>query len=93
MLVLPADLTHREATACLQMLVAGLRQDAGPTVVVDAAALGRFDSSALAVLLEFRREGLAAGKEVQVRAMPERLRSLAALYGVAELLPEAVAPG
>lgn len=93
MLVLPADLTRSQATACLQMLVQGLRQEAGPTVVVDAAALGRFDSSALAVLLEFRREGLASGKDVQVRAMPERLRSLASLYGVAELLPEASAPG
>jgi phospholipid transport system transporter-binding protein len=89
MLVLPADLTRSHATACLQMLVQGLRQEPGPTVVVDAAALGRFDSSALAVLLEFRREGLALGKAVLVSGMPQQLRSLATLYGIADLLPAA----
>ena len=56
-------------------------------MVVDAGALGRFDSAALAVLLAFRREGLAAGKTLALRAMPARLRDLASLYGIAELLP------
>ena len=87
MLVLPSDLTRIQASACLQMLVQGLRAEQGPTVVVDAGALGRFDSAALAVLLAFRREGLAAGKTLALRAMPARLRDLASLYGIAELLP------
>ncbi|MDE2618326.1 MAG: STAS domain-containing protein, partial [Burkholderiales bacterium] len=55
MLVLPAELTHKQASACLRMLVQGLPSQTGPAVVVDAATLKRFDSSALAVLLEFRR--------------------------------------
>ena len=87
MLVLPADLTRAEAPGCLRMLVQGLRTEAGPAVVVDAGALGRFDSSALAVLLEFRREGEAMGKAVCIRSMPAPLRDLATLYGIAELLP------
>ena len=87
MLVLPADLTRAEAPGCLRMLVQGLRTEAGTTVVVDAGALGRFDSSALAVLLEFRREGQVMGKEIRVRAMPALLHDLASLYGIAQLLP------
>lgn len=89
MLVLPVDLTRVHATACLQMLVQGLRSEPDSTVVVDAGALDRFDSSALAVLLEFRRESLSLGKRLAIRAMPERLRDLAALYGIGELLPAA----
>ena len=87
MLVLPADLTRNEAAACLRMLVQGLRTESSPMVTVDASALNRFDSSALAVLLEFRRQGQAMGKTLAVSAMPERLRSLAVLYGIGELLP------
>jgi phospholipid transport system transporter-binding protein len=90
-LVLPQELTQTQATACLRMLVQGLRSLPGPEVVVDASALSRFDSSALAVLLEFRRETLAAGKRFLVRGLPGRLGDLAALYGVDELLP-ATAP-
>ncbi len=88
-LVLPVDLTRTEAKACMQMLVQGLRLESGSTVVVDASALTRFDSAALAVLLEFRREGLALGKILAIQAMPARLRDLAAVYGIAELLPAA----
>ena len=87
MLVLPVDLTRAQASACLRMLVQGLRAESGSTVVVDASALGQFDSAALAVLLEFRRESLALGKRFVIHAMPRRLRDLASLYGIAELLP------
>lgn len=89
MLVLPAELTQAQATACLHMLVQGLRSQSGPTVVVDATALSRFDSSALAVLLEFRRESLAGGKNFAIRGLSARLSDLASLYGIAELLPAA----
>lgn len=91
MLVLPAELTHAQARACAQMLAQGLRAEREPVVVADATALQRFDSSALAVLLECRREALAAGKGFSVKGLPPRLRSLAGLYGVADLLPAEMA--
>ena len=91
MLVLPAEQTHAEAPACCRMLAQALRSDLSPQAVADASALQRFDSSALAVLLECRREALALGKSFSVSSLPERLRELAALYGVAELLPVAAA--
>ncbi len=59
------------------------------TAVADASGLHSFDSSAIAVLLECRREAQLQGKSFSVRGLSERLRSLAALYGVAELLPAA----
>ncbi len=87
MLVLPARLTHEQAGPCIQMLAQALRAQSGSTVVADAGPLERFDSSALAVLLECRREALAQGKSFSVARVPPRLRELATLYGVGELLP------
>ena len=84
--MLPKELTQAQATACLRMLVQGLRSQPGPEVVVDASALTRFDSAALAVLLEFRRESLALGHRFSIRGLPPRLADLAALYGIVELL-------
>lgn len=89
MLVLPKELTQTQATACLRMLVQGLRALSGQDVVVDATGLSRFDSAALAVLLELRRETLAQGKRFSVRGLPARLADLATLYGIVELLPAA----
>ncbi|MGH8804807.1 MAG: STAS domain-containing protein [Polaromonas sp.] len=86
MLALPAVLTHAVAAGFARGLKpAVLAQPA--EVVADARALQEFDSSALAVLLECRREALAAGKAFSVQGAPARLRQLASLYGVAELIP------
>ncbi|MFT3717793.1 STAS domain-containing protein [Pseudorhodoferax sp.] len=88
MLVLPAELTHAQASASLHMLLQGMASLQGP-VLVDAGALRQFDSSALAVLLECRREAMAQGRGFTVRGLPVRLRALAGLYGVDMLLPAA----
>jgi phospholipid transport system transporter-binding protein len=88
-LVLPAELTHAQAPACVRMLAQALRSEPGQQAVADASALRHFDSSALAVLLECRREALALGKSFAVSQLQPRLRELAGLYGVSELLPEA----
>jgi phospholipid transport system transporter-binding protein len=53
---------------------------------VDASALEHFDSSALAVLLELRRQAQVRGQSFQVTGMSARLSELAGLYGVDELL-------
>jgi phospholipid transport system transporter-binding protein len=89
MLVLPAEITHDQAGACCRMLSQALRSQPEPAVVADAGGLLRFDSSALAVLLDCRREALALGKSFAVSRMPPQLRELATLYGVAQLLPAA----
>jgi phospholipid transport system transporter-binding protein len=88
-LVLPPQLRQAEAKACLRGLLLELpAQDA--VVVVDAGPLLRFDSAALAVLLELRRQSLAIRKTFAVAQMPTRLADLAALYGIGDLLVAAV---
>jgi phospholipid transport system transporter-binding protein len=88
MLKFPAVLTHAVATGFFQSVekeMPSLPQE----VVVDASALQQFDSSALAILLECRRQALAAGKAFSVQGAPERLLQLADVYGVAPLIPAA----
>ena len=87
MLTLPAQLTHDLAGPALKGLKQHVLAHAGVAVVADAGALVSFDSSALAVLLACRREALATGKSFSVQSLPARLRQLAGLYGVEELLP------
>ena len=86
MLVLPTELTHRQAAACLQMLQQGLRSVDGAAVVADASALTVFDSSALAVLLACRRACEAQAKTFFIKGMNTRLQGLSVLYGVDSLL-------
>lgn len=86
MLSLPAVLTHAQASACLSGQLAALRAEPSAEVCVDASKLDQFDSSALAVLLAFRRETQALGKRFVVQGLPARLQNLASLYGVAELI-------
>ncbi|MDP3604809.1 MAG: STAS domain-containing protein [Polaromonas sp.] len=89
MLLLPARLTHDLAAPAVEALGAMLARETAAEVVADACALEEFDSSALAVLLACRRQVRAAGKEFSVRGLPDRLRQLAGLYGVQDLLPAA----
>lgn len=86
MLSLPVELTHDQAKACLAQLVGGVDAEATP-VVVNAQPLQRFDSSALAVLLELRRTCIKAGKTLEVQGLPPHLGDLATLYGIEGLLP------
>ena len=86
MLALPSELTQTQAINCLKALLQGLKSVGDRAVVLDASALVQFDSAALAVLLEFRRETLALGKSFALQDMPPRLSNLATLYGIDELL-------
>lgn len=83
MLVLPAEVTMGTARQVQQDLLAQCRQLSGSEVVrVHAGGLQRFDSSVLAVLLELER---TTGR-LQLEQVPQRLESLAQLYGVDALL-------
>jgi phospholipid transport system transporter-binding protein len=85
MLKLPQQLTHAQVGQCMRQWRGQWPMGQGP-VVLDAADLQSFDSAALAVVLELRRQARAQGRELELVAAPARLLELAALYGVAELL-------
>ena len=87
MLALPDAVTQASAVACLEALSKALALETDSDVVLDAGNLTRFDSTALAVLLDVRRQVLTMGKQFAVKDVPQRLQDLAALYGIAELLP------
>ena len=93
MLLLPPTLTEREARDTLRMLRQAMdRENGQQQVVIDAAPLTRFDSSALAVLLECRRLAQVTGRSFAVRNTPPRLSELAGLYGVDALVLQTDAP-
>ena len=58
-------------------------------MVIDLAAVTEVDSTALSVLFEWRRAARAKNLNISFRNLPDSMQSLAALYGVADL----VAPG
>ena len=89
MLLLPATVTLAEARATLHMLAQALARESGAQVTLDASGVERFDTSALAVLLECRRLAQADGRRFAVRRMPAPLAALARLYGVDALLVDA----
>jgi phospholipid transport system transporter-binding protein len=87
---LPEKITHAEAPevlshfkSALQTLKADSQSGVGLSVFrVDASPLKIFNSSALAVLLAFKRELQGLGLDLEVLNLPEQLQNLAKVYGV-----------
>jgi len=91
MLLLPTNVTAVEANDTRRLLVQALKAEGGAgAIVVDASNLQRFDSAALAVLLECQRAAQARGKPFELRGAPVKLAALARLYGVDRLLMSTV---
>ena len=84
-LSLPERVTHAEAPALAQAWLAQLQTASGP-LCLDASALQRFDTSALALLLACQRVAQSRGVSLRVHGLPERALALARVYGVTELL-------
>lgn len=84
---LPEQITLQGAAQALLQLRQALAQQSGTSVTLDAQELQVLDSSAVAVLLELRRELQKQGRSLSLSHPPQRLIDLMALYGVSELLP------
>ncbi|MGN6389984.1 MAG: STAS domain-containing protein [Burkholderiaceae bacterium] len=85
----PTRLTFAEARAAFR---AGLDAIAAGQTEIDLGGVTTIDSSAVALLLAWRRAASAAGKPLRLLHLPAGLLSLAALYGVTALLADADAP-
>ena len=66
-----------EASQALPLPVSG---------VVDFGGLMHADSAALAVMIALKRRGTEEGRTLAIRNIPPSLRSLAAVYGIDDLL-------
>jgi phospholipid transport system transporter-binding protein len=80
---LPATMTLANATALRGAVGAW---PAGGELVMDLAGVKEVDSSALSLLFEWQRQATSSNARVRYRNIPANLQSLAALYGVTELL-------
>ncbi len=70
-----------------QMLEAGSALISGPDTIFDLTLVQEVDSSGLTVVFGWVRAARNQGKTVRIANPPKSLLSLAALYGVTELLP------
>ncbi|MFT3819500.1 MAG: STAS domain-containing protein [Rubrivivax sp.] len=93
-LQLPAAAGLEQARALLAAVdAAAAGASAAEGLQIDAAALQRFDSSAIALLLHAERAVQARGGRLRVLHAPAQLRELAQLYGVDGLLSLDPEPG
>ena len=67
------------------------RPDLPDKLTIDFAKVTTVDSSAVALLLEWRRQAEARSKTLEFVNLPSNLMALARLYGVAELIDPAAA--
>ena len=70
-----------------EMLEAGSALIKRSETVFDLSRVGEVDSSGLTVVFGWVRAAKSQGKQVRISNPPQNLLSLAALYGVTELLP------
>lgn len=62
------------------------RKDLPPKLTIDFSAVTGVDSSAVALLLDWRRMAAARGSTLTFVNLPANLLALAELYGVADLI-------
>ena len=62
------------------------RTCSGPSLTVDLAGVTEVDSTAVSLLLEWRRAAQREKRAIDYVNYPENLKSLMQLYGVSELL-------
>lgn len=59
---------------------------------VDLSEIGATDSSAVALLLDWANESRGSGQVLRITGVPDRLRDLVRVHGVARLLDDVVVP-
>jgi len=72
--------------SAVSLLEKGKELFTSPQLSVDLHGVTEVDSSALSLLLEWRREAAASGRSIRFLNLPANLKSLAELYDVTELI-------
>ena len=67
-----------------RQLITGCTQ---ASVLLDCAGVSKSSSVGLALLLALMRDAQAAGKQLEVRGLPQDMRDIASVSGLLELLP------
>jgi len=61
-----------------------------PDLLLDLGGVTEVDSTAVSLLLHWRRAAHLGKRKISMRNVPDSVKSLATLYGVNELLPQIV---
>jgi phospholipid transport system transporter-binding protein len=69
-----------------QLMAEGSRLFTAAEITLDLSQVTEVDSTAVSLLLEWRRAARRHGRRIAYVNLPENLKSLAALYGVTELI-------
>jgi phospholipid transport system transporter-binding protein len=88
-LVLSGAITFDDALEWRESVVKEIDRDG---LVIDLSGVNEADSAALSLLLEWQREAKARGFAVRYANLPDTIRSLAEVYGVASLIPSIDTP-
>ncbi len=84
---LPPAIDHSNVEQVLAAAVGKLFQlPSEETLIIDCQTLSTFDSSALSALLTIKRRASEKNISIQLQAIPDKLASLAKVYGLAELV-------
>lgn len=86
-LQLSGVLDHVSAPAVREQGARLIRGLAQPVCVVDCAAVEKSSSVGLSLLLALMRDAQAAGKQLEIRGLPQDMHEIASVSGLLEVLP------
>jgi anti-anti-sigma factor len=83
----PAKIDHANVEGVLANGLEMMKTMAqGSLMVIDCQDLQSFDSSALSMILSIKRQAQMQSVNVQLDAVPEKLASLATVYGLSDVV-------
>jgi len=83
----PAKIDHANVESVLANAFDMMKTLAkGSLMVIDCRDLQSFDSSALSVILSMKRQAQTQSVSIQLDAIPEKLASLATVYGLSDVV-------
>jgi phospholipid transport system transporter-binding protein len=83
----PAKIDHANVEGVLANALDMMKTLAkGSLMVIDCRDLQSFDSSALSVILSMKRQAQTQSVSIQLDAIPEKLASLATVYGLSDVV-------
>jgi phospholipid transport system transporter-binding protein len=83
----PAKIDHENVEGVLANGLGMMKTLAkGSLMVIDCKDLQFFDSSALSIILSMKRQAQIQSINIQLDAVPEKLASLATVYGLSDVV-------
>jgi anti-anti-sigma factor len=83
----PAKIDHANVEGVLANGLGMMKTlSSGSLMVIDCKDLQSFDSSALSMILSIKRQAQMLSVNVQLDAVPEKLASLATVYGLSDVV-------